>query len=426
MLRTLSMRGNEQLDSQTIEARITIYYESGDENQILRMGNHTSSQKFYLDIATLGSIPMTSRLNVVLDKNTFTLSHDDEFEADYFPRRVVFSFHTEDQYAHFCFYNMALKCCNLTVRNSNATIKPKETPNSEFQVDENPYEMIDDPLEYRAFDKVKKWIDRISGITHKDGKSKKAAEGSLPVSRTSSNNSCSAVTDVYRDPSRPVISKPTIDKETTERITQNYTLVHPLEIENLHRNEGTYETIQPLLETPPRYLDPSDSHVNKSQSTTPRSTPPPPPSATTSRSNSLSRPNKTPPRPPPKENKPNYSSCTFKSTVVSSISEAPRRNSSETFNDIKSRFEQPGAAPVFRLSTSAHNTPKSTRKSEKKIEIKPTVVNSSATRTGVQDVKPINPQKSTRISNVIKTGLSEGAMTLQERLRALQEAGIQQ
>ena len=61
----------------------------------------------------------------------------------------------------------------------------------------------------------------------------------------------------------------------------------------------------------------------------------------------------------------------------------------------------------FRLSTSAHNTPKSTRKSEKKIEIKPTVVNSSATRTGVQDVKPINPQKSTRISNVIKTGLNE-------------------
>ena len=72
---------------------------------------------------------------------------------------------------------MALKCCHLTVRNSNATIKPKETPNSEFPVDENPYEMIDDPLEYRAFDKVKKWIDRISGITHKDGKSKKAAEG---------------------------------------------------------------------------------------------------------------------------------------------------------------------------------------------------------------------------------------------------------
>ena len=163
--------------------------------------------------------------------------------------------------------------------------------------------------------------------------------------------------------------------------------MHPLEVENLHRNEGTYETIQPLLETPPRYLDPSDckfykfinvygcvcgfggkirsnfvvdispnrlkkvlfsAHVNKSQSTTPRSTPPPPPSATTSRSNSLSRPNKTPPRPPPKENKPNYSSCTFKSTVVSSISETPRRNSSETFNDIKSRFEQPGVAPVFR------------------------------------------------------------------------------
>jgi len=79
-----------------------------------------------------------------------------------------------------------------------------------------------------------------------------------------------------------------------------------------------------------------------------------------------------------------------------------------------------------RLSTSANNTPKTTRKSEKTIEIKPTGVNSSATRTGVQDVKPINPQKSTRTSNVIKTGLSEGAMTLQERLRALQEAGIKQ
>lgn len=72
---------------------------------------------------------------------------------------------------------MALKCCNLVVRNSNATIKPKEAANLELQVDENPYEIIDDPMEYRAFDKVKKWIDRISGITHKDGKSKKITEG---------------------------------------------------------------------------------------------------------------------------------------------------------------------------------------------------------------------------------------------------------
>ena len=39
--------------------------------------------------------------------------------------------------------------------------------------------------------------------------------------------------------------------------------MHPLEIENLHRNEGTYETIQPLLETPPRYLDPSDCKFYK-------------------------------------------------------------------------------------------------------------------------------------------------------------------
>ena len=39
--------------------------------------------------------------------------------------------------------------------------------------------------------------------------------------------------------------------------------MHPLEVENLHRNEGTYETIQPLLETPPRYLDPSDCKFYK-------------------------------------------------------------------------------------------------------------------------------------------------------------------
>ena len=69
----------------------------GNKEDLLRLGNHCDQQKFYLDIPALGSIPLTKRVFITLDKNVFTLEHDDEFEKEFFPCRVVFSFHTDFQ-----------------------------------------------------------------------------------------------------------------------------------------------------------------------------------------------------------------------------------------------------------------------------------------------------------------------------------------
>merc|ERR1711935_1020515 len=151
--------------------------------------------------------------------------------------------------------------------------------------------------------------------------------------------------------------------------------------------------------TPPRYLDPADSQIQ--QSITPRSTAPPPPTSAsnTSRSNSLSRPTKTPPQPPPKEKKPKYAA--INEPPASPISPTTvRRNSSELFKDLKSRFEQPGSPPTFRLTNSAHNTPKNTRRTSKKF------VTSSVTTKPLpqKEAKPINPPASSRLSNKAKKG----------------------
>ena len=154
---------------------------------------------------------------------------------------------------------MALKCCNLTERNSNATIKP--TDKMPMVIDENPYDIIEERIDpIQPFDRVKKWLSAMT--------SSRKAEGSLPVSRTSSNNSCGQIQAasndaVYRDPTttRPVITNPILDKETTDKIERNYTLIEPCadRLQNVHlASEPTYETIQSIGETPPRYLDPAD------------------------------------------------------------------------------------------------------------------------------------------------------------------------
>merc|ERR1711970_521319 len=111
---------------------------------------------------------------------------------------------------------------------------------------------------------------------------------------------------------------------------------------------------------------------------------------------SLSRPTKTPPQPPPKENKPKYAPIGEPSPISPNTA---RRNSSEIFKDIKSRFEQPGSPPTFRLTNSAHNTPKNTRRTSKKLVTLP-----SATPLPSKEATPINAPSSSRLSNTAKKG----------------------
>lgn len=160
---------------------------------------------------------------------------------------------------------MALKLCTFKEQNSNATIKRPglgAISTLSTQVEENPYEIIDDQPRNSWDSRVKNWLKT---LTSPPKKNDTKSEGSLPVSRTSSSSSGqNPQPEVYNanQPARPVITNPIVDAVTNAKIIRNYTLIDP--VQNLHDEIAeipTYEVIQPLevppvAGTPPRYLDP--------------------------------------------------------------------------------------------------------------------------------------------------------------------------
>ena len=160
---------------------------------------------------------------------------------------------------------MALKLCTFKEQNSNATIKRPglgAVSTLSTQVEENPYEIIDDQPRNSWDSRVKNWLKT---LTSPPKKNDTKSEGSLPVSRTSSSSSGqNPQPEVYNasQPTRPVITNPIVDAVTNAKIIRNYTLIEP--VQNLHEELAeipTYEVIQPLevppvAGTPPRYLDP--------------------------------------------------------------------------------------------------------------------------------------------------------------------------